>query len=864
MKNEEGAREGKEQAEDDCVIVSRTAEDASGVWNKVPQGRQGQQGASPSDGPQTPSGIWRFLPGGARNAFPGLLSASTHGSSKPTGQQASTGLKDAAAPLKFLGRDEWMCLIPLRVVAQEQKEEDGSRRFSVVSEGAFQLHLSGRKEGTVEVGEWSCRLYGPWGATLSERLFRFYNRFCPEKLGNVEKLSVEFGLGNEGVLNSMLMEAYGADLSSVTDENFSGGYFVARVRRIFPLTFLLEGVRDSEDEERVCSITFPTPMSKRSRFIESLEEQLQRMCDYRVEVDGQEVEAALQTDELAVEGRSEEYPGLIVNYAESSVPEKTGPLRVDEEGKSYYGVRIEAGGHQLASGLRTGSTWVAGQMVKGTDAFSKWIGPAAEEAKVSPGVQKALTYAQQGTEKLVDISCDIIGGLANIAAKGVSWGAEKVVQTETYKKWEKQPMGPRARAAKDVAKSTVSAVFSVGYGLKDAAHILLDKGLKDSVVLASHARWGQAAGDAARRSCESVLNLHYAAVTAGEFLTRGAVQVVGSLGRLMVLDAATKAVLTEDLKSGDVRIEGALLLNELKGFGGSSSVWNCYVCVARQQTIALYTPIVEQGVEKLADAGIKLSCLEEGGHKIVVEIERGSGAARGGEVEVGDVIIGVDGMSVQHMTVADVEALMIGAAGSFVRLQICKGKQMQVLADRVDELEEQQLDEDVMSKKEEEVDKPAVKEVKVERLHGRMADGFEQAVLEEAGDSSSTAPVEGGPSMSINASETSAAQGRKKEDLNKMSFMICNTRSGPAKLQRAILIQDVSKVSLLEPQEYGREHCFKLQIHSMKGVFAFQAADASLAQAWVQQILSMKEEYDELQKKAYFGKEPAQAQQPSS
>ena len=91
---------------------------------------------------------------------------------------------------------------------------------------------------------------------------------------------------------------------------------------------MLAGVRDSKDEERVCSITFPTPMSKRSRFIESLEEQLQRMCDYRVEVDRKEVEAALQTDELAVEGRSEEYPGLTVNYAESSVPEKTGPLRV--------------------------------------------------------------------------------------------------------------------------------------------------------------------------------------------------------------------------------------------------------------------------------------------------------------------------------------------------------------------------------------------------------------------------------------------------------------------------------------------------------------------------------------------------------
>uniref|UniRef100_A0A7S0DXV8 PH domain-containing protein n=1 Tax=Hanusia phi TaxID=3032 RepID=A0A7S0DXV8_9CRYP len=222
-------------------------------------------------------------------------------------------------------------------------------------------------------------------------------------------------------------------------------------------------------------------------------------------------------------------------------------------------------------------------------------------------------------------------------------------------------------------------------------------------------------------------------------------------------------------------------------------------------------------------------------------------------------------MSVQHMTVADVEALMSGAAGSSVRLQICKGRQMQVLADRLDALEVQQLDEDILSKEEEEVDKPAVKEVTVERLHGRTADGFEQAVLEEAGDGDSQAQAERQePTMSINASETTSSHKHRKEELDKKSFMICNTRSGPAKLQRAILIQDVSKVALLEPEEYGRDNCFKVQIHSMKGVFAFQAADSALAAAWVEQIMRMKEEYDELQKKSYFRQAPGGAQPSAS
>jgi hypothetical protein len=40
-------------------------------------------------------------------------------------------------------------------------------------------------------------------------------------------------------------------------------------------------------------------------------------------------------------------------------------------------------------------------------------------------------------------------------------------------------------------------------------------------------------------------------------------------------------------------MEGPLLLNELTAFGGNSSVWTCFICVLRHQSLALYTPIID-------------------------------------------------------------------------------------------------------------------------------------------------------------------------------------------------------------------------------------------------------------------------------
>ena len=42
-------------------------------------------------------------------------------------------------------------------------------------------------------------------------------------------------------------------------------------------------------------------------------------------------------------------------------------------------------------------------------------------------------------------------GRGSVAARGVSWTAEKVATTETYKQWEAKPAGPRAKAASEVS-----------------------------------------------------------------------------------------------------------------------------------------------------------------------------------------------------------------------------------------------------------------------------------------------------------------------------------------------------------------------------------------------------------------------------
>ena len=41
-----------------------------------------------------------------------------------------------------------------------------------------------------------------------------------------------------------------------------------------------------------------------------------------------------------------------------------------------------------------------------------------------------------------------------------------------------------------------------------------------------------------------------------------------------------------------VNMEGGMLLNELTAFGGNSTLWTCYICVLRAQSLALYTLMV--------------------------------------------------------------------------------------------------------------------------------------------------------------------------------------------------------------------------------------------------------------------------------
>ncbi len=102
---------------------------------------------------------------------------------------------------------------------------------------------------------------------------------------------------------------------------------------------------------------------------------------------------------------------------------------------------IKTGGHVVADGLRNGSEWLAGKMVKKTEKFSAWLGPAKKEVEVSEKTEKRIAAVQKGSEQLLGITTDIVSGLDAVAVRGVAWAADKVSDTETYKEWEKKPSG---------------------------------------------------------------------------------------------------------------------------------------------------------------------------------------------------------------------------------------------------------------------------------------------------------------------------------------------------------------------------------------------------------------------------------------
>jgi len=637
-----------------------------------------------------------------------------------------------AAPLRFLGRDEWFALIPLQVLVQrvDLHKPSEDEPYPSEAEGSFIMEVSGPQGGRITVGDWVCPLCGEAGGPLEKRLSEFYAKHCPDKIERAAILAEEFGAGREGDLNVLLKQTYGADLTSQP-----GGWIKALVRRIAPLTFVIE---DAPGVEGNYAITFPGPLGKRTKFLDAFEQNVGRLAIWRNEVPQASLDDCIRdpTKEIASP------LGIVANYMETMVPEKAGPLKHDDDGKSYYGTKIRAGGFRIAQGLRSGSVWLSDKMVSGTQAFSEWAGPAKSEAVIHPSVDKGLTYTADGTGKVLNFARDALGGLAAVAARGVSYVGEKISETESYKEWEKKPLGPRTKAAKEVAGSVIEAAFTIGYGLRDATHTVLDHGLKPSIIHASHARWGAEAGSAADRACQSVLNLHYAALAGGKFIERGAAEVVGSLGKMALMDATSKTLFLEDMKNGKVYCEGGLLMNELQGFGGRTEIWTCFICVLRDQSLSLYTPILEEGVGRTANAGIKLVEAGEEKNKIVEAIEEGSGAAKSSQIEVGDLLMAVNGISVQTMSVQDVEAMLLGAEGTIVRLMIMSGAEMKDYADAVAAVEaptdEEDVENDYSLIAKDEVNRsllptpPQMKQVAVERFSGIMAETFEQAVISQA------------------------------------------------------------------------------------------------------------------------------------
>lgn len=59
-------------------------------------------------------------------------------------------------------------------------------------------------------------------------------------------------------------------------------------------------------------------------------------------------------------------------------------------------------------------------------------------------------------------------------------------------------------------------------------------------------------------------------------------------------------------------------------------------------------------------AGLRVRALFKGGHKVIDYIEPGGAAESNGSLEIGDVIMGVDGIPAEKLTVDDIESILTG------------------------------------------------------------------------------------------------------------------------------------------------------------------------------------------------------------
>jgi hypothetical protein len=97
---------------------------------------------------------------------------------------------------------------------------------------------------------------------------------------------------------------------------------------------------------------------------------------------------------------------------------------------------------------------------------SCWPDASVVRFSLEQNVAKGLEVAQEGTGRLLDATKDLLGGLAAVASRGVSWAADKISKTEAYKEWEKKPIGPRAKAVHEIAGSAFGGMITVSYGIR--------------------------------------------------------------------------------------------------------------------------------------------------------------------------------------------------------------------------------------------------------------------------------------------------------------------------------------------------------------------------------------------------------------
>eukprot|EP01086_Lenisia_limosa_P011738 TRINITY_DN3823_c0_g1_i1.p2 TRINITY_DN3823_c0_g1~~TRINITY_DN3823_c0_g1_i1.p2 ORF type:complete len:360 (-),score=91.54 TRINITY_DN3823_c0_g1_i1:1263-2342(-) len=169
------------------------------------------------------------------------------------------------------------------------------------------------------------------------------------------------------------------------------------------------------------------------------------------------------------------------------------------------GAALEWTGSMIATTL-VKSANVVGKGISTSGSYLKSkINPKAEPVKVPESVKSKLQQTKKFSSMTVNVSSTIVKGISDMTVALAQTIATEVSKTNIGQKMSPGISSPTVMAAKDLGRSTVTAVVNVYEGLYDAGEILLVSTANTAADVVEH-RYGEEVGDATRDGAAAVVN----------------------------------------------------------------------------------------------------------------------------------------------------------------------------------------------------------------------------------------------------------------------------------------------------------------------------------------------------------------------